>query len=56
MAPGCQLMIPCDGGPTPVRLEEFPPRIEIEAAGGVYVLADDGAVHAWRYHFMSQLG
>jgi len=49
-------MIPCDGGPSRVRLEEYPPRIEIEEAGGMYVLADDGPVPSWRYHFVSKLG
>ncbi len=53
MRPGGQVMIPCEGGPSGARLETFPPRIEIEVRGGVYVLADDGPVHAWRYHFVS---
>lgn len=50
---GDPLMIPCVGGPTPARLEEFPPLLEIEVAGGVYVLVDDGPVPAWRYHFVA---
>lgn len=52
---GHRLMIPCVDGPTPARLEEFPPVLEIEVAGGVYVLDDDGPVHAWRYHFVAQV-
>ena len=56
MRPGAQLMIPCDGGPSRVTLETLPPRLEIEVRGGVYVLADDGPVHAWSYHFVSLLG
>jgi hypothetical protein len=55
MRAGAQVMIPCDGGPSRVSLETFPPRIEIPVRGGLYVLADDGPVHAWRYHFVSQL-
>ena len=51
--PGAQLLIPCEGGPSRATFETFPPRMEIEARGGVYVLADDGPVHAWIYHFVS---
>jgi hypothetical protein len=50
---GSRLLIPCDGGPTRATFETFPPRIEFEARGGVYVLDDDGPVHRWRYHFVS---
>ena len=31
----------------------FPPRLEIEGRGGVYVLDDDGPVHRWTYRFVS---
>ena len=50
---GGHLMIPCDGGPSTMRFEVFPPRLEIEVRGGVYVLADEGHHYAWRYHFVS---
>lgn len=51
--PGAGIMIPCEGGPLRVSLETYPPRIEIPVRGGLYVLADDGPVHAWRYQFVS---
>jgi len=47
-------MIPCDGGPSRMRFEIFPPRIEIEVGGGVYVLVDEGHIYSWRYHFVSE--
>ncbi len=56
LRPGARLMIPCDGGPSRMVLEQFPPRIEIEIGGGLYVLADEGPVHSWRYHFVSKIG
>ncbi len=56
MRAGAQLLIPCVDGPSSARLETFPPRIEIEVDGGLYVLADDGPVPAWRYHFVQPVG
>ena len=52
MRPGDQFLVHCDGGPRSARLETFPPRLEIEETGGVYVLVDDGPVHRWRYEFV----
>ena len=54
MSEGGHLMIPCDGGPSRMRFEIFPPRIEIEVGGGVYVLVDEGHIYSWRYHFVSE--
>ncbi|HXP33738.1 MAG TPA: hypothetical protein VN820_06945 [Acidimicrobiales bacterium] len=39
-------------GPGISRLESFPPRIEIEEHGGLYVLLDDGPLHEWVYRFV----
>ncbi len=52
--PGRQLLIRCVDGPSRVRLETFPPRLEIEVRGGVYVLEDDGPVHQWSYRLVSR--
>jgi hypothetical protein len=30
----------------------FPPRMEIDETGGLYVLLDDGPVEAWTYLFV----
>ncbi len=50
--PGDRLFVECDGGPCISRLESFPPRIEIEEHGGLYVLLDDGPPHEWVYRFV----
>ena len=55
LRPGDQLFIRCRGGPSYSRLETFPPRLEIEERGGVYVLVDDGPPEAWRYEFVGAL-
>ncbi|HEY6427325.1 MAG TPA: hypothetical protein VIX84_08840 [Acidimicrobiales bacterium] len=34
------------------RLEYFPPRLEIDEQGGLYVLEDEGELHDWRYVFV----
>lgn len=52
LADGDQLFIPCEGGPCKSRLEVFPPRLEIEEAGGTYVLVDDGTRERWHYVFI----
>ena len=49
---GQQLLIRCVGGPSRVLLETFPPRLEIEVPGGVYVLEDDGPIHLWTYRLV----
>ncbi|HEX7443730.1 MAG TPA: hypothetical protein VF320_07585 [Acidimicrobiales bacterium] len=47
-------MLRCEGGPSISRLETFPPPLEVEERGGVYVLDDDGPVYAWRYVFVTK--
>lgn len=46
-------MLPwCEGGPAIGRRVEFPPPAELDAAGGSYVLVDDGEPPTWRYEFV----
>ena len=52
LAPGDRMLIACDGGPSNIRLEMFPPRLEVEEQDGVYVLVDDGPRDEWRYVFL----
>ena len=49
---GDRLFIPCEGGPSSTRLEDFPPRLELAERGGTYVLDDDGPRDRWRYIFV----
>jgi hypothetical protein len=49
---GDRLLLPCEGGPSQYRLEHFPPRVEIDERGGIYVLVDEGEPHDWRYLFV----
>ena len=46
------MFISCEGGPSVSRLERFPPPLEIEERGGLYVLVDDGPFEEWRYVFV----
>ena len=49
------MLIPCSGGPSMRRLVRFPPPVEIEETGGVYVLVDDDAApERWRYDFVAE--
>jgi hypothetical protein len=50
---GDRLFIPCQGGPCISRLEIFPPRLELEEEGGLYVLVDDGLPESWVYQFVA---
>ena len=34
------------------RLETFPPPVEIQERGGMYVLVDQGPPRDWRYQFV----
>ncbi|UDY37056.1 hypothetical protein [Dermatobacter hominis] len=52
LRPGDRMFVECDGGPCRSRVERFPPRLEIEERGGVYVLDDVGPRHEWRYRFV----
>jgi hypothetical protein len=49
---GDRMLIPCAGGPSISRLVRYPPPLEIEERGGVYVLVDDGPPELWRYEFI----
>lgn len=46
------MLIPCEGGPSISRLVRYPPPLEIEENGGMYVLVDDGPPERWRYDFV----
>lgn len=46
------MFIPCEGGPSTSRLEQYPPPLEIEEHEGTYVLVDDGPLDKWRYVFV----
>jgi hypothetical protein len=51
---GDRLLLACDGGPSMSRLVTFPPPLEIDVTGGVYVLVDDdGPPERWRYEFVA---
>jgi hypothetical protein len=52
MDDGDRMLIPCAGGPSVSRLVRYPPPLEIEAQGGMYVLVDDGPPERWRYDFV----
>jgi hypothetical protein len=49
---GDRMLVPCNGGPSISRLVRYPPPLEIEERGGVYVLVDDGPPELWRYEFI----
>lgn len=46
------MLIRCEGGPCNSRLVRYPPPIEIEEHGGMYVLVDEGAPQEWCYEFV----
>ncbi len=46
------MFIRCEGGPSANRLERFPPPVEIEERGGIYVLVNDGPSEQWSYVFV----
>lgn len=50
--PGDRMLVWCEGGPSRSRLVTFPPPLEIEERGGVYVLVDEGRPQEWRYEFV----
>lgn len=53
MRDGDPMMLPCQGGPTGWRTATFPPPVEVEVGGGLYVLVDDGPPEGWSYEFVS---
>ncbi|MGH9231130.1 MAG: hypothetical protein ACRD07_20785 [Acidimicrobiales bacterium] len=56
LEPGDRLFVRCEGGPSNSRLELYPPRLEVEERGGMYVLVDDGPRDQWRYVFVPAAG
>jgi hypothetical protein len=50
--PGDRIFVQCEGGPCVSRLEHFPPQLEIQEQGGMYVLVDEGEPEDWRYLFV----
>jgi hypothetical protein len=52
MEAGERMLIWCDGGPSMGRAARFPPPVEIEVEGGMYVLVDDGPPEQWHYDFV----
>ena len=52
---GEPMLIRCDGGPSIGRAVHFPPPLEIEVAGGMYVLVDDGPPEQWHYALATEL-
>jgi len=51
-APGDEMMIWCEGGPSILRRQTFPPALEIVENDGMYVLHDEGEPADWRYVFV----
>jgi hypothetical protein len=56
MEPGERMLIPCVGGHDYSRLVRYPPPLELEEDGGMYVLVNDGPFHEWRYEFVANDG
>ena len=52
MKPGDEMMIWCEGGPSSLKRQTFPPALEIAERDGMYVLHDTGEPHEWRYVFL----
>ena len=52
MLPGDRMLIRCEGGPSTSRLERYPPPLEVEERGGMYVFEDDGPPEQWQYVFV----
>ncbi len=49
---GDRMLLWCEGGPSQGRATTFPPPVEVDVAGGVYVLVDDGPIEQWHYTFI----
>jgi MOSC domain-containing protein YiiM len=49
---GDRIFVQCERGPCTSRLETFPPRLEIEEKGGLYVLLDQRPIDDWKYQFL----
>jgi hypothetical protein len=46
------MFVRCEGGPSISRLERYPPPLEVEEQGGIYVLVDEGPPEQWWYEFV----
>jgi hypothetical protein len=46
------MLLWCEGGPSIGRAVAFPPPLELEVDGGMYVLVDDGPLERWHYAFV----
>ena len=55
MEQGERMLIPCRGGPSSSRLVRYPPPLEIDERGGMYVLVDDGPAEQWTYEFVATI-
>ena len=49
---GERMLLWCEGGPSVGRAVHFPPPLELEVDGGMYVLVDDGPIERWHYEFV----
>ncbi|MFZ1490470.1 MAG: hypothetical protein WAS51_11050 [Ilumatobacteraceae bacterium] len=54
MDQGDRMLIWCNGGPSVGRAVVYPPPLELEVAGGVYVLVDDGSPEQWHFEFVTE--
>ena len=54
MDQGDRMLIWCKGGPSVGRAVVYPPPLELEVAGGVYVLVDDGSPEQWHFEFVTE--
>jgi hypothetical protein len=54
MEAGDRMLIWCAGGPSLGRAVTYPPPLEIDVEGGVYVLVDDGPPEEWNYLFVAE--
>ena len=53
VVPGERMLLHCQGGgPCVYRLVDYPPPLEIDERGGVYVLVDDGPELTWSYEWV----
>ena len=53
MDQGDRMLIWCNGVPS-VGRAVYPPPLEVEVAGGIYVLVDDGSEEQWHYEFVTE--
>lgn len=54
MEAGERMFLWCQGGPSLGRATHFPPPLEIEVEGAVYVLVDDGPPEQWHYAYVER--